>query len=306
MVSFIIPAYNEEKHIAKAIESIYSSKIRVKFEIIVVDDASNDNTSTIIKNKYPNVKLFINQKRMGAAFSRNLGIKNSTGEFICFMDADVWVDELCIQKFLLEIDKYDIVYTIPVLENELPIFPIIFAKNYPVISALFMIKRASLNRLDMSFDEIYKIYNEDLDFFLRCKLFKLKAKYIKEAKAYHWIKENKNPSYRYYMDLRNSIYAYLKFYKIKEKIVGFPSIKIITMNIINFLRNRNTWSTIYFKIPREKNIILKIWHTILPRALITKKTHIYIIYLIIKAFVWNIKHLRIIRKENLKLRKLIK
>ncbi|MDD5530043.1 MAG: glycosyltransferase [bacterium] len=303
MVSFIIPTHNSREYVGKCIDSITvaagvplcNSIPKDIFEIIVIDDASTDGTSDFIRKNYPGVKCFCVSERSGAAYARNLGIVNSCGNILVFVDADVWLDKECINEFLTQINRYNIVYTVPYFPNGIPIFPIFAAKYYPVISAIFMMKREALGKLDKYFDEKYEIYNEDLDFFLRCKIAGLTARYTEKAKAYHWLKDSKNAEFRYYMDLRNSIYAYLKFYKLGKSIVGFPSIKIILQNIGDFLWNKNAYSKLYFE-PASSGF-LKIWYKISPRAKITQKTRFYIVYMIFKAFMWNVRRLREIKGE---------
>lgn len=318
MVSFIIPAHNEEQYIKRAIDSIYKSihnwvgcltsgnPTPQTFEIILIDDASSDNTYEVVSKTYPDVKIIKNPERKGSATARNIGIKASKGEFICFIDADVWLEQNCISELLKHIQHYDIVYTVPFLPNGIPIFPIFAARNYPVITALFMIKKDSLNKVD-SFDEIYEIYNEDLDFFLRCRMFGLTSKYVESAKAYHWLKTSirhacKNPEFRYYMDLRNSIYGYLKFYKLGINLVGFGTNKIIIQNIARLLCNKDVYNPVYCTIKRESNLFLRIWYKIFPKAPITRKTRLYLIFLIFKVFLWNFTKLKVMIKEHNKLR----
>ncbi len=84
LVSFIIPAYNAEKTIAKCIESILRQK--VKKEVIVVDNNSTDSTAKIIR-KYK-VK-YILEKKQGEPCARNAGLNNAKGNYIAFVDSDV-------------------------------------------------------------------------------------------------------------------------------------------------------------------------------------------------------------------------
>lgn len=91
-VSVIIPAYNREKFIARAIQSVLA-QIYGDYEIIVVDDGSTDNTANIVKQFGGKVK-YILQPNGGSASARNRGIKESQGEYIAFLDSDdFWVPE---------------------------------------------------------------------------------------------------------------------------------------------------------------------------------------------------------------------
>jgi len=90
-VSVIIPVYNGENFIEKAIVSILQQTD--VFEVIVVVDGCTDDTVNIIKNlqkKYSNIKTYYHENKInkGRSASRNLGIKKATGNFIAFLDAD--------------------------------------------------------------------------------------------------------------------------------------------------------------------------------------------------------------------------
>ncbi len=110
-LTFIIPAYNEEKIIGETLKSILSflSPKTYTWEVIVVDDGSKDKTSTIVKSfKKQRVRLisFAENKGKGAAI--RAGVKKSRGEFIIFSDADLSVPIENIDKLLLELTKSDV------------------------------------------------------------------------------------------------------------------------------------------------------------------------------------------------------
>lgn len=86
LVSVVIPCYNQSHFLGKAIESLFNQTYQ-NFEIIVVDDGSTDNEIALITSKFDNVRL-IKQKNMGLADARNTGLRESTGEFIVFLDSD--------------------------------------------------------------------------------------------------------------------------------------------------------------------------------------------------------------------------
>ncbi len=85
-VSVVIPAYNVEKYIGRAIDSVLAQTRRPD-EIIVVDDGSTDNTADVIKS-YGSKVCFIRQENAGASVARNTGIEAATGQWIAFLDAD--------------------------------------------------------------------------------------------------------------------------------------------------------------------------------------------------------------------------
>ena len=111
-VSVIIPTFNRLSLISRAIDSVLKQTFK-PFEIIVVDDGSSDNTSTFIKNNYKSVKL-IKQKNLGVSKARNVGIKNSSGDWIALLDSDdEWKkNKLEVQiKSLSVYDYYSVCHT---------------------------------------------------------------------------------------------------------------------------------------------------------------------------------------------------
>ena len=89
-ISVIMSAYNTEKYIAEAIESILNQTLR-DFELIIINDASTDNTLDIIKKytkKDKRIKVISLKKNVGAAEARNMGLKIANGKYIAIMDSD--------------------------------------------------------------------------------------------------------------------------------------------------------------------------------------------------------------------------
>lgn len=93
-VDVIIPSYNREKTIGRAIESVLNQTYPY-VTVVVVDDGSSDNTEQIVKGySDPRVKFYRHPKNRGACAARNTGIDNSSGEFIAFLDSDdAWFPE---------------------------------------------------------------------------------------------------------------------------------------------------------------------------------------------------------------------
>ena len=91
MVSIVIPAYNCEAFISETIYSIIDQSF-TDLQIIIVDDASTDNTLLYAKRALENTKIqytiIINEKNSGVSFSRNKGLEKALGEYICFCDSD--------------------------------------------------------------------------------------------------------------------------------------------------------------------------------------------------------------------------
>lgn len=94
MVSVIIPTYNRGATIERAILSVLEQTYQ-DFEIIIVDDNSNDNTEEVVKKINDNrIKYIRNNINKGANESRNIGVAEAKGEYIAFQDSDdEWMKE---------------------------------------------------------------------------------------------------------------------------------------------------------------------------------------------------------------------
>ena len=112
LVSVIIPAYNAEAYIERALKSI-SNQTYNNIEIIVVDDGSTDDTARIVKSFTDSRIRYLYQENQWLGAARNTGIKISKGEYICFLDVDDFYLPHKTEKqvrFLEENAQYDIVY----------------------------------------------------------------------------------------------------------------------------------------------------------------------------------------------------
>ncbi len=111
-ISVVIPTYNRIETIQRALDSVLKQSVKVN-EIIVIDNCSTDSTAAFIKNTYPQVKV-LEQIKQGVSASRNMGILNSMGEWVAFLDSDdEWLpNKIEYQiKAILENPKYKIFHT---------------------------------------------------------------------------------------------------------------------------------------------------------------------------------------------------
>lgn len=103
-VSIILPTYNREKYLKQAINSVINQSFN-NWELIIIDDGSNDSTNYLIKtytDKYPNIKYFFHTNR-GVALSMNKGLELSRGDYITFIGSD---DEYLEDHLKLRIDFF--------------------------------------------------------------------------------------------------------------------------------------------------------------------------------------------------------
>ncbi|MBG1261015.1 glycosyltransferase family 2 protein [Nostoc commune] len=99
-VSVIIPAYNTEAYLAKAIESVLEQTL-TDIEVIIVDDASTDKTVEVAKSfTDPRLKVIVNQQNLGAAAARNRALRAAQGEWIAVLDSDDWYAPERLEKLV--------------------------------------------------------------------------------------------------------------------------------------------------------------------------------------------------------------
>ena len=91
LISVIMPSWNTAKWIGESIESVVNQTYK-KWELIIVDDCSTDNTEEIVRAfSDERIKFFKNEKNLGAALTRNRALREAKGELISFLDSDdVW------------------------------------------------------------------------------------------------------------------------------------------------------------------------------------------------------------------------
>jgi len=182
-VSIIIPTYNRETLILKALESIFNQTYQ-DFEILIVDDASTDNTEQVIKElNHPQVRYFKLDKNGGQCIARNFGAKHVRGEFVAFLDSD---DEWLPTKMEKQVALFDngsdrlggvygVAYMTDVVKDETILLTM---KNYrgdihdrflrgfcPPTPSMFMVRREAIEKVN-GFDEGLLTF-VDIDLWMR-------------------------------------------------------------------------------------------------------------------------------------------
>lgn len=107
LVSVIIPTYNREKYIKRAIDSVLSQTYQ-NFEIIIIDDGSTDNTKEFLQSYFGDKRIcYIYQDNQGVATANNNGIKKASGKYIALLHSDdFWCDNRKIEKQINFLEKY--------------------------------------------------------------------------------------------------------------------------------------------------------------------------------------------------------
>jgi glycosyltransferase involved in cell wall biosynthesis len=106
MVSIIITTYNYAQYIERAIRSALDQSLDGdQYEVIVVNDASTDNTVEILENFADEIRAFNLEKNLGLSGARNFGVRKARGQFIIFLDADDYFHKELISTQKLFLDE---------------------------------------------------------------------------------------------------------------------------------------------------------------------------------------------------------
>lgn len=205
LVSVIIPVYNAEKYIERAVASVLSQSYK-NLEIILVDDGSKDNSSRIIDRlarDNTNIKV-IHKQNGGSGSARNVGIENSTGNYILFLDSDDFIEVNTIEKLMNYSKEYDIVccgfdrvdeVTKKVFSNEMVNMPFdeLEINNKSIMETAFLspacwgklFKRKIIEKTKFSNNTI-----EDILFFTEIMPKVKKIKFVKEVLWHYIVNQN--------------------------------------------------------------------------------------------------------------------
>lgn len=107
-ISVIIPIYNCEKYLRKAIESVLKQKFN-QYELLLINDGSTDNSLKIcleFEEKNENI-IVIDKENTGVSDTRNYGISKARGKYIFFMDADDYIEPNAFENLIKIMNKYN-------------------------------------------------------------------------------------------------------------------------------------------------------------------------------------------------------
>ncbi|OGF30946.1 hypothetical protein A2223_02160 [Candidatus Falkowbacteria bacterium RIFOXYA2_FULL_35_8] len=117
-ISIVILNYKSKRLVGNCIRQIRASKIEVPYEIIVVDNDSNDGIVQMMAEEFKGIKFILATKNLGMGPGNNLGIKASEGEYVIILNPDIYVAEETIQRMYDYIkDKPEIGFLAPRLLN---------------------------------------------------------------------------------------------------------------------------------------------------------------------------------------------
>jgi GT2 family glycosyltransferase len=99
-LSIVIVSWNTKKLVSECLQSLENCRRSVPMDIILVDNASSDGTVELVREQFPDLRLMRNDANVGFARANNIGINLSTSKYVCLINSDVQVSEVCLQSML--------------------------------------------------------------------------------------------------------------------------------------------------------------------------------------------------------------
>ncbi|MFA5029526.1 MAG: glycosyltransferase family A protein [Patescibacteria group bacterium] len=220
MLSVVIPTYNRANYLSKALASLVEQDFaKEKFEVIVVDDGSIDDTEKTAKQFKDRLSLkYLKEEHGGVSQARNSGVKNSGGEIIVFFDDDALADKNWL-KNISEIMLHEAIITgrVKPLNNNLWQYfaPHYYQGDQPTESPVLLegncaIKREVFAKVGL-FDANLDYGHEGREFIGRCRK-EYKIRYYPDVIIYH----DYASSIKNYLDKQRKFGEKTAYLKIKE------------------------------------------------------------------------------------------
>lgn len=250
LISAIIVNWNGKQFLDDCIISLLKQTYK-KCEIILVDNASTDGSISYVKRKYPKVKIIRNNKNVGFGGAVNIGIKHADGDYIIFLNNDLYLEKNCIKNLLNPLENGVKGATVPKVlffhqRNKINSYgnivnflgfamPKYINQNEKIATkeeetacgGLLLVKKDIIEEVGL-FDENFFLYHEDHDLSWRLRLYGYEILVIPEAKIYHKYTFSKNLD-KFYHSEKNRLQLLLKNYSFNTILLLLPAIIFIEL-----------------------------------------------------------------------------
>jgi GT2 family glycosyltransferase len=219
-LSVIIVNWNTKEYLLHSLESIYSTEGRGGWDLVVVDNGSQDGSIAEVKKRFPGVKLNENKTNLGFSKATNQGMRISSGKYLLLLNPDTQIKEKSVGRLVLFMDghpeagiagpqllnedgsKQNSIANFPSLATELlnkSALRWLFPKKFPgkerdysepievdsVIGACMLVRRKAMEQVGL-LDEDYFLFFEETDWCFRMKRAGWKIYHIPQAEIYHF------------------------------------------------------------------------------------------------------------------------
>jgi len=295
--SIIILNYNGTKFLQDCIDSIIR-ETNSPYEIIVVDNNSPDNSGELFSKKFPEIKFILNENNVGVPEGLNIGIKNSSGDFVVLLNNDLIVMPNWLTNFFKAYEKTgNALYQPKSLKFRDPsvldgtgcminLFGFGFARNKGVKDEGKYSKQEEISYASGTcmfapkkiFDEIgyfdptFFAYHEELDLGWRARIFGYRSYYVPQAIIHHHGSAHWKWSPQvFYLLERNRWLVLLKNYSLSTLLRLLPSLIIIEFTMLGFFATKGL---LLKKFKSYYSILGLIGHIMKQRKIISKKRKI--------------------------------
>ncbi|HVO66405.1 MAG TPA: glycosyltransferase family 2 protein [Syntrophales bacterium] len=301
-ISIIIVNRNTRDLLQNCLESISKTIHDISYEIIVVDNASQDGSDSMLKEKYPQVRLIQNKENRGFGAANNQAMRIMDGKYALLLNSDTALTESAVHELykfmenhseaamscgqLLNADgsKQNSIASFPTLITlftNTPVLEYLFPKHYPSkrynyekpievdsgIGACLLARKKAIDDVGM-FDERYFFFFEETDWAYRMKTAGWKIYYVPTAFIYHFQGQSIGRDIRSRIEFYRSRYQFFRKWK-KSPYYKLVRCVIITRLFINWLLTAiaNAFSLGMNRQLRDKFIVyskLILWHLHIP------------------------------------------
>ena len=254
-VSVIIINWNGGRFIERCLDSILASDTGgYEYEIIVGDNASSDNSVSLIKDRFSGVRLLEFKENYGFCKGNNMAASHARGEYLFFLNNDTRIEPWTIRKMVDTIEgnnrigicgckmvNYNgsVVFHTGIGSDFLG-YPVRNRRPFYIEGSAFMIKKELFDRLG-GFDEDYFMFHEDIDLSWRVQISGYDIGVSEEALVYHYLGANAGggecaldrgfvtTTFRRYHCERNNITTLLKNYSLIYLLLILPVYFLISL-----------------------------------------------------------------------------
>ena len=267
LISIIITNYNGGDLLSQCLQSVYNSEYQ-NYEVILVDNASSDNSHILAQKKFPNIRLISNKENLGSV-GRNSGIKIAKGEYVVLLDNDTKVNSNWLNEFLKYYEKFGYgMYQGKLMLMDEPkkinsagcminIFGFSFARgageidngqydkkieiNFPATACAFIPKKI-FEEIGL-FDEEFFAYLDDTDFGWRAIKQNIKSFFVPTVIVYHkWSNTTKWSPFKYYLLEKNRLICINTLFTKKTISRLRPFLKLIDFGVTKLYEKKGMLS----------------------------------------------------------------
>jgi GT2 family glycosyltransferase len=244
-MSIVLVCWNNKAYLGPCLDSLYSSKLKCSFDVIVVDNGSTDGSLEMLREQYPAVMIIENGENVGLSKASNQGIEATTGKYVLLLNNDTIVNKAALDAMVDYLEGYEEAGAVggkllnedgsfqggyakfSTLAEEFLIATGLgdkFAAGYPshydadhplpvdwLSSACLLLRRDALNQVGL-LDETYFIYGDEVDLQYRLNKAGWQVVYLPHATTLHFGGRSMNRWKRRKMVYRGKMLFYQKHY----------------------------------------------------------------------------------------------